>query len=145
MARRRRLKRRAFYMAQVFARKKLSPLSNGVLGFDAQQGVKAGAGLSKAWAGPLGKPSNVMLNTTYDINIDGRALTSLQKFCEHCGVSNVTAWRWRRRGWLKTIVTNKARGDYQGGDRTVFEGYKPQFLSEAPIQPGRRQCKDTSF
>jgi predicted site-specific integrase-resolvase len=28
---------------------------------------------------------------------------SLRKFCREAGISDVTAWRWRRRGWLVTI------------------------------------------
>ena len=28
---------------------------------------------------------------------------SLQKFCEGAGISNITAWRWRRNGWLVTV------------------------------------------
>jgi predicted site-specific integrase-resolvase len=29
---------------------------------------------------------------------------SMDRFCEQMGISAVTAWRWRERGWLKTIV-----------------------------------------
>jgi predicted site-specific integrase-resolvase len=28
---------------------------------------------------------------------------SLHRFCREAGISDVTAWRWRRRGWLATI------------------------------------------
>jgi hypothetical protein len=29
---------------------------------------------------------------------------SMDRFLEQTGVSPVTAWRWRGKGWLKTIV-----------------------------------------
>jgi predicted site-specific integrase-resolvase len=32
-----------------------------------------------------------------------RAVISLSKWLEQVGVTPVTAWRWRRKGWLKTI------------------------------------------
>jgi predicted site-specific integrase-resolvase len=28
---------------------------------------------------------------------------SLHKFCQQAGISNGTAWRWRRSGWLATV------------------------------------------
>ena len=31
------------------------------------------------------------------------AVISLSKWLEQVGVSAITAWRWRKRGWLKTI------------------------------------------
>lgn len=30
-------------------------------------------------------------------------MISLQRWCTTVGISDVTAWRFRRRGWLKTI------------------------------------------
>lgn len=30
-------------------------------------------------------------------------ITSLQNFCRNAGISPVTAWRMRRKGWLKTV------------------------------------------
>ena len=29
-------------------------------------------------------------------------LVALGKFLEEAGLSSITAWRWRRKGWLKT-------------------------------------------
>jgi predicted site-specific integrase-resolvase len=31
------------------------------------------------------------------------AVVSLSKWLEQVGVTPVTAWRWRQRGWLKTV------------------------------------------
>ncbi len=31
------------------------------------------------------------------------AIISLQKWMEQVGVTQITAWRWRKRGWLKTV------------------------------------------
>jgi len=33
-------------------------------------------------------------------------LVALNLFCAQSGVSQVTAWRWRNLGWLKTININ---------------------------------------
>ena len=30
-------------------------------------------------------------------------MRSLNKWCEQIGINPLTAWRWRKRGWLKTI------------------------------------------
>jgi hypothetical protein len=27
---------------------------------------------------------------------------ALNRFCEQIGIADVTAWRWRKQGWLKT-------------------------------------------
>jgi hypothetical protein len=37
------------------------------------------------------------------IEFGDRAILSLSRFCRDCGISPVTAWRWRRAGWLKTV------------------------------------------
>jgi predicted site-specific integrase-resolvase len=31
------------------------------------------------------------------------AIISLSKWVEQVGVTAITAWRWRKKGWLKTI------------------------------------------
>ncbi|MGD0904152.1 MAG: hypothetical protein ABR924_14530 [Terracidiphilus sp.] len=43
------------------------------------------------------------MNTQYDPFIQGTAIVSLSKFCRQASISDVTAWRWRRRGWLSTV------------------------------------------
>lgn len=43
------------------------------------------------------------MNTTTKNTLDTRPLMSLAKFCRDSGISDVTAWRWRRRGWLVTV------------------------------------------
>ena len=35
--------------------------------------------------------------------IPGAAVVSLSRWLEQVGVTTFTAWRWRKRGWLKTI------------------------------------------
>jgi hypothetical protein len=35
--------------------------------------------------------------------IPGAAVVSLSRWLEQVGVTTCTAWRWRKRGWLKTI------------------------------------------
>jgi hypothetical protein len=35
--------------------------------------------------------------------IPGAAVVSLTRWLKHVGVTTCTAWRWRKRGWLKTI------------------------------------------
>lgn len=36
----------------------------------------------------------------------GSGLIALNKWLSHAGVDPVTAWRWRRNNWLKTININ---------------------------------------
>ena len=33
----------------------------------------------------------------------GSAVVSLNRWLEQVGVTPCTAWRWRRKGWLKTV------------------------------------------
>jgi hypothetical protein len=35
--------------------------------------------------------------------ISGAAVVSLSRWLKQVGVTTCTAWRWRKRGWLKTI------------------------------------------
>jgi predicted site-specific integrase-resolvase len=37
------------------------------------------------------------------IENNGRAVVSLSKWLDQVGVTSCTAWRWRKRGWLKTV------------------------------------------
>jgi hypothetical protein len=48
------------------------------------------------------------------------AVVSLSKWLEQVGVTSCTAWRWRKKGWLKTIniagrqyLTQEAIGEFQ--------------------------------
>ena len=47
------------------------------------------------------------------------AVMSLAKWLEQVGVTPITAWRWRKRGWLKTVniagrqyLTQEAIGEF---------------------------------
>jgi hypothetical protein len=51
--------------------------------------------------------------------MEGRPILSLHKFCEQAGISDTTAWRWRKSGWLTTVniagrpyLTDKALADF---------------------------------
>lgn len=33
-------------------------------------------------------------------------IRSLQSFCREIKVSEITAWRWRKKGWLQTVNIN---------------------------------------
>lgn len=35
--------------------------------------------------------------------IPGAALVSLSRWLQQVGVTTCTAWRWRKKGWLKTV------------------------------------------
>jgi hypothetical protein len=48
------------------------------------------------------------------------AVISLSKWLEQVGVTSCTAWRWRKKGWLKTIniagrqyITQEAASEFQ--------------------------------
>ena len=43
-----------------------------------------------------------MIKVNVDEYID-RPMISLHKLCQDIGISDVTAWRWSKSGWLKTI------------------------------------------
>lgn len=73
------------------------------------------------------------------INPGERAIISVSKFAKEAGISGVTAWRWRRAGWLKTV--NIAGRPYLTGDALA------QFLQRAqagefakePVTPKTRK------
>jgi len=47
---------------------------------------------------------NGPMNTTYQTAVPAnRPIVSLSKFCREAGISDVTAWRWRKAGWLSTV------------------------------------------
>jgi hypothetical protein len=50
----------------------------------------------------------------------GATVVSLSKWLEQIGVTQCTAWRWRKKGWLKTIniagrqyLTQEAIAEFQ--------------------------------
>jgi predicted site-specific integrase-resolvase len=59
------------------------------------------------------------VNTTSISIPEGRAILSLHRFCREAGISDTTAWRWRRKGWLTTIniagrqyITDRALSEF---------------------------------
>jgi len=50
-------------------------------------------------------------------------ILSLTTFCRGVGISTVTAWRWRRNGWLQTINI--------GGRHYIASEAAAQFKSRA--------------
>jgi hypothetical protein len=34
----------------------------------------------------------------------GKGIVALKKFSRDVGISAVTAWRWRKQGWLQTVT-----------------------------------------
>lgn|GEM_PF-880134 len=68
------------------------------------------------------------------IQTDGLGSISLRKWVRIKGVSAVTAWRWRKRGWLRTVnicgreyVTPDAAADFE---RRAAAG---EFSSPHPV------------
>jgi hypothetical protein len=45
-----------------------------------------------------------------DESIESEIGIALSLFCERLGITDITAWRWRKRGWLRT--TNIAGRQY---------------------------------
>jgi predicted site-specific integrase-resolvase len=44
------------------------------------------------------------METTFNLNTGpARAIISLQQWLADVGVTACTAWRWRKKGWLKTV------------------------------------------
>jgi predicted site-specific integrase-resolvase len=59
------------------------------------------------------------VNTPSEFKTEGRPILSLHKFCQQAGISDVTAWRWRKNGWLTTVniagrpyLTDRAMADF---------------------------------
>ena len=61
----------------------------------------------------------MVVNTVSTFRNEGRPILGLHKFCDQAGISLVTAWRWRRCGWLTTVniagrpyLTDKALAEF---------------------------------
>lgn len=59
------------------------------------------------------------VNPTTFAPLTGRPILSLRTFTKQAGISDTTAWRWRRNGWLVTVniagrpyLTDKSLGDF---------------------------------
>src|SRR5690349_2926651 len=73
------------------------------------------------------------VNTTSRFTIEGRPILSLHKFCEKAGISDTTAWRWRKSGWLTTVniagrlyLTDKALADFMRRAEAVEFAKEPK-------------------
>jgi len=51
------------------------------------------------WGKPLGVPSAI----PGSIALAPGAIISLSQWLQRVGVTACTAWRWRKKGWLKTV------------------------------------------
>jgi predicted site-specific integrase-resolvase len=68
------------------------------------------------------------------------AIISLSKWLEQVGVTPCTAWRWRRKGWLKTVnicgrqyLTQEAIDEFH---RRVVAGE----FAQVPVVPSRKEA-----
>lgn len=59
-------------------------------------------------------------------SIAGTAVVSLTRWLKQVGVTTCTAWRWRKRGWLKTVniagrqyLTQEALDEFQPSATTA--------------------------
>ena len=43
------------------------------------------------------------MNMTQKPTNENRPIINLNRFCQDAGISQVTAWRWRKAGWLSTV------------------------------------------
>jgi len=71
--------------------------------------------------------------TTSSLTVDAKPLMSLAKFCQESGISDVTAWRWRRKGWLVTV-------NISGRQYITYEGLT-EFLRRAESGDFAKECK----
>ena len=70
----------------------------------------------------------------------GGAVVSLSRWLEQVGVTACTAWRWRKKGWLKTVnicgrqyVTQDAVEDF------TARAKRGEFAQEHKV-PNRKEC-----
>jgi predicted site-specific integrase-resolvase len=68
------------------------------------------------------------------------AIISLSKWLEEVGVTSCTAWRWRKKGWLKTVnicgrqyVTQEAIDEFH---RRAVAGE----FAQVPVVPARKEA-----
>jgi hypothetical protein len=40
---------------------------------------------------------------SFEMTLNRSGIIALSRWCQNVGLSSVTAWRFRNRGWLKTI------------------------------------------
>jgi len=65
---------------------------------------------------------------------------SLQRFCEISGLSKVPAWRYEKRGWLRThLIAN--RRYILAADVAEFKGGSPQMNSPEIFPPHARSSR----
>jgi predicted site-specific integrase-resolvase len=80
----------------------------------------------------------MQVSITHD-GSSGAAVMSLSKWLEQVGVTSCTAWRWRKKGWLKTV--NIAGRQYltQGAINEFHRRAEAGEFAQVAVVPMRRQ------
>ena len=72
--------------------------------------------------------------------IPGVAVVSLSRWLEQVGVTPCTAWRWRKKGWLKTInIAGRQYLTQEAIDEFHRRASAGEF-SQAPKVPSRNEA-----
>ena len=70
----------------------------------------------------------------------GPAVVSLSRWLEQVGVTPCTAWRWRKKGWLKTInIAGRQCLTQEAIDEFHHRASAGEF-SQAPKVPSRKEA-----
>ena len=70
----------------------------------------------------------------------GPAVVSLSRWLEQVGVTTCTAWRWRKKGWLKTVnIAGRQYLTQEAIDEFHRRASAGEF-SQAPRVPSRKEA-----
>lgn len=73
-------------------------------------------------------------------SIPGAAVVSLSRWLEQVGVTPCTAWRWRKKGWLKTVnIAGRQYLTQEAIDEFHRRATAGEF-SQAPKVPSRKEA-----
>ncbi len=79
----------------------------------------------------------------HQLPVGAAAVIALNRWLEQVGVTQITAWRWRRKGWLKTVniagrvyLTQEAIEEFH---RRAVAG---EFAQEHKVPPSRQEVAD---
>jgi hypothetical protein len=88
-----------------------------------------------------------MKETTVSATVTGQTaqagLMSLRRWCRDAGVSEVSAWRWRKRGWIRSInIAGRQYIALEEIDRFTKRAAAGEFAKDhaVPQPPARREA-----
>ncbi len=88
-----------------------------------------------------------MKNTTVSATAIGQTaqagLMALRRWCHGAGISEISAWRWRKRGWLSTInICGRVYVSLEEIRRFTERAQSGEFAKDhtVPMPPTKREA-----